>query len=101
MPLFAIDRSSLKTLAGLTAIMLVVIFCAWPGMHSPLFADDVHQLEKTKNMAQWTEIFGVDVFNYYRPVKNALFALAAPFATNLVAWHWIGLTAYLGATAGV
>ena len=101
MPLFAIDRGSLKTLAGLTAIMLVVIFCAWPGMHSPLFTDDVHQLEKTKNMAQWTEIFGVDVFNYYRPVKNALFALAAPFATNLVAWHWIGLTAYLGATAGV
>ncbi len=96
-----LDRNSLKTLTGLAIIMLAVIFCAWPGMHSPLFTDDIHQLEKTKNLAHWTEIFGVDVFGYYRPVKNILFKLAAPFATNLVAWHWIGLTAYLGATAGV
>ncbi len=97
----ALNHKSLKNLAGLAAIMLVVIFCAWPGMHSPLFTDDIHQLEKTKNMAQWTDIFGVDVFGYYRPVKNALFKFAEPFASNLLAWHWIGLTAYLGATAGV
>lgn len=101
MPSFALDRNSLKTFAGLAALMLVVIFCAWPGMHSPLFTDDLLQLEKTKNMAHWAEVFGVDVFGLYRPVKNALFAFAAPFASYPLAWHFIGLTAYLGAIVGV
>ncbi len=91
----------LVRLAGLAIILLLVVFCVWPGMHSPLFSDDTHQLVKTEEFHKWTDVFTVDVFGYYRPVKNALFKLAEPFQANLPAWHWIGVIAYLGATAGV
>lgn len=101
MTLFIPNKNITIPLAGLLVILLAVVFCMWPGMHSPLFADDVHQLAKSKEIVKWTEVFSIDVFGYYRPVKNALFKLAAPFENHLVAWHWIGLIAYLGATVGV
>ncbi len=91
----------LGNLAGLVVILLAVIFCIWPGMHSPLFTDDIHQLDKSMHLSSWTQIFKTDVFGFYRPVKNALFLFAAPYQNNLVGWHWIGLLAYLAATAGV
>ena len=90
-----------NTLVGLFLILLAVIFCIWPGMHSPLFTDDIHQLAKSKNINNWSQAFTSDVFGYYRPVKNILFKLAAPLESNLVAWHWVGLAAYLGAIIGV
>ena len=101
MTLSAPGKNTLVNLAGLAVILLAVVLCIWPGMHSPLFTDDVHQLDRSKAIANWTGIFDPDVFGYYRPVKNALFMIAAPLKTNLVAWHWIGLAAYLGATVGV
>lgn len=101
MTLSASNKDTLARLAGLAIILLAVVFCIWPGMHSPLFSDDTHQLVKTKEFHKWTDVFNVDVFGYYRPVKNALFKLAAPLEGDLVAWHWIGVIAYLGATAGV
>ncbi len=94
-------NNTLVNLAGLAVILLAVVFCIWPGMHSALFTDDIHQLDKSIHFASWTQIFKNDVFGFYRPVKNALFLFAAPYQSNLVAWHWIGLVAYLAATAGV
>lgn len=88
-------------LAVLAVIMLAVVLCIWPGMHSALFTDDIHQLDKSMHLTSWTQIFKTDVFGFYRPVKNALFLFAAPYQNNLVAWHWIGLVAYLAAIAGV
>lgn len=88
-------------LAGLLLILLAVVCCAWPGMHAPLFTDDIHQLRESQNYLNWTGIFDTNGFGFYRPVKNALFMLAAPLQNNLWAWHWVGLGAYLAATAGV
>ncbi|MES2922285.1 MAG: hypothetical protein V4819_12105 [Verrucomicrobiota bacterium] len=95
------NKNVLVNLAGLAVILLAVVFCTWPGMHSPLFTDDIHQLDRSKAIDHWTGVFAPDVFGYYRPVKNALFMIAAPLKDNIVAWHWLGLAAYLGATAGV
>lgn len=95
------NKDLMRSLTGLAAIFLVVIFCAWPGMQSPLFTDDVHQLERSMYLKKWTEIFQPDAFSFFRPVKNLMFMLAAPLVKNLVAWHWIGLIAYLAATAGI
>ena len=101
MTLFVPNKNVAISLAGLFVILLVVVICIWPGMHSPVFSDDVHQLAKSKEIVKWTEVFDIDVFSYFRPVKNALFKLVVPLEDNLVAWHWVGLIAYLGATAGV
>lgn len=101
MTLSAPGNNTLASLAGLAVILLAVVLCIWPGMHSPLFTDDIHQLDRSKAIVSWTGIFEPDVFGYYRPVKNALFMIAAPLKTNIVAWHWLGLAAYLGATVGV
>ena len=95
------SKSTAASLVGLAVILLAVVLGIWPGMHSPLFTDDIHQLDKSKTIVSLAGVFEPDVFGYYRPVKNALFMLAAPLKTNLVAWHWIGLAAYLGATIGV
>jgi hypothetical protein len=94
-------QHTLRNAVGLLIIMALVVFCTWPGMTSPLFTDDIHQLGKSKLTTSWTEIFGTDVFGFYRPVKNAIFMLALPLEKNLMAWHWIGLIAYLAATAGI
>jgi tetratricopeptide (TPR) repeat protein len=94
-------QQALRNAAGLLLIMVIVVICAWPGMTAPLFTDDIHQLEKAKHFASWKEIFGTDVFGFYRPVKNALFMALVPLEKNLVGWHWIGLIAYLAATAGI
>jgi hypothetical protein len=94
-------QQTLRNAAGLLLIMVLVVFCTWPGMTAPLFTDDIHQLEKAKHFASWKEIFGTDVFGFYRPVKNALFMALVPLEKNLVGWHWIGLIAYLAATAGI
>ena len=95
------NKNQTIPLMGLFVILLAVVFCTWPGMHSPVFSDDVHQLARSKEFIKWTEVFNTDVFGYFRPFKNALFKLVAPLENNLVAWHWIGLIAYLGATVGV
>ena len=87
--------------AGLFVILLLVVICVWPAMQSPLFSDDIHQLDKSSNFVKWTEIFNPDVFGFYRPVKNLLFMLLAPVSENLLAWHMVGLVAYLAATAGI
>ena len=88
---------------GLAAALLLALICllAWPGMRAPLFSDDIFQLAKSKQFHSWTEVFGTDVFGFFRPVKNALFMAAAPLENHLVAWHWVGLFAYLAATLGV
>ena len=101
MTLSASNKNALASLVGLSVILLVVVLCIWPGIHSPLFTDDIHQLDRSKAISTWAGVFDPDVFGYYRPVKNALFMIAAPLKTNLVAWHWLGLAAYLGATVGV
>ncbi len=90
-----------SSLAGLFVILLLVIVGAWPGMQSALFADDVHQLDKSSHFVRWTEVFQPDVFGFYRPVKNAIFMVCAPLAKNHIAWHWVGLAAYLAATLGI
>ena len=87
--------------AGLLLLIALVIFCVWPGMHAPPFSDDTYQMRKSASFDSWTEIFGPDVFMYYRPVKNALFMLAAPLEKNLLGWHMIGLISYLAAVIGV
>ena len=87
--------------AGLLLLIALVIFCVWPGMHAPLFSDDIYQMRKSANFDSWKEIFGPDVFLYYRPAKNALFMLAAPLEKNLLGWHMIGLLSYLAAVIGV
>ncbi|GAA5131459.1 tetratricopeptide repeat protein [Luteolibacter yonseiensis] len=90
-----------QDLAGLAFILLLVIACSWPGMHAPLFTDDIHQLERSKGLVSWADFWGTDVFGYYRPVKNALFKLLVPLEKNPVAWHWVGLACYLAATVAV
>lgn len=87
--------------AGLFVILLFVVLCVWPAMRSPLFSDDIHQLDKSSNFVKWTEIFNPDVFGFYRPVKNLLFMLLAPVSENLLAWHMVGLVAFLAATVGI
>ncbi len=94
-------HKNLTGYAGLILLIALVIFCAWPGMHAPLFSDDIYQMRKSANFDSWKEIFGPDVFLYYRPVKNALFMLAAPLEKNLLGWHMIGLLSYLAAVTGV
>lgn len=101
MTLSASNKNALASMIGLSVILLAVVLCTWPAMHSPLFTDDIHQLDRSKAISNWAGVFDPDVFGYYRPVKNALFMVAAPLKTNLVAWHWLGLAAYLGATIGV
>lgn len=91
----------LKNLLGLSVIAILVIICAWPGMSSPLFSDDIHQLEWRPQIKGWISIFQPDVFGFYRPIKNALFLAISPLSENLAAWHIVGLIAYLAATAGV
>lgn len=88
-------------MAALFLILLLVVICVWPAMHSLPFQDDIPQLEKSSHFTTWTEVFKPDAFNFYRPVKNAVFMLAAPLEKNLPAWHWIGLAAYLAATVGI
>ena len=87
--------------AGLFVIFLLIVLCVWPAMRSPLFSDDIQQLDKTSNYLKWTEIFNPDVFGFYRPVKNLLFMLLSPISGNLLAWHMVGLAAYLAAAAGI
>ncbi len=86
---------------GLFLLILLVIFCVWPGMHAPPFADDIHQKMKSKSFDSWTEIFGTDAFAYFRPVKNAIFMLAASLEKNMFQWHLIGLISFLAAVIGV
>ncbi len=94
-------RNPLGSLACLIGILILVIFCAWPGMRAPLFTDDIYQLEKISYYTHWSGVFKPDAFGFYRPVKNTLFLLASPLSKNLMAWHWVGLIAYLGATVGI
>lgn len=94
-------EKSIKALAGLAVILLLVVLCAWPGMHAPLFQDDIPQLARSAGFVRWTEVFKHDAFYFYRPFKNALFMLAAPLQNNLPAWHALGLTAFLASIVGV
>ena len=86
---------------GLIGLLLLVVILIWPGMQAPPFSDDVPQLEKSSHFTSWKQIFEPDAFNFYRPVKNAIFMGAASLEKNPVAWHMIGLAAYLAATIGV
>ncbi|MCB1129711.1 MAG: hypothetical protein KDN05_01185 [Verrucomicrobiae bacterium] len=86
---------------GLLAIIALVVLCAWPGMHAPLFSDDYPQLDRNEDFHHWTDVFQPDAFRFYRPVKNALFMAAAPFQKDLFNWHMFGLAAFLLATIGV
>jgi Tetratricopeptide repeat len=95
------DRSLFWRISALIFIALLVVTSVWPGMVSRPFTDDVFQLEKSSQITKWTEIFQPDAFNFFRPVKNAIFMVAAPFEKNLIAWHWIGLAAYLAAGLGI
>ena len=95
------NRNFIVTLAGLAVIFAAVIFCIWPGMQAPLFTDDIHELERVSHFDKITDVFQPDVFGFYRPVKNALFMAAAPLQKNLMAWHLIGLIAYLAAIVAV
>ena len=97
----ALTNKLFQNAAGLFIIIVLVVFCAWPAMRSPLFTDDIAQIEYNTAFTKWTQIFGPDAFNFFRPVKNAIFHIAAPLKDNLLAWHCIGLAAYLAATAGV
>lgn len=101
MPSFFADKPLLKSLAGLAFIMLIVVFCVWPALYAPLFADDVHQLARSQSFTKWTEAFDVDIFGFFRPSKNVIFMIAAPYEKNLPAWHALGFLAYLAATAAV
>lgn len=101
MSLGVLAHKTLTSYVGFLLLIALVIFCAWPGMHAPLFSDDIYQMRKSANFDSWKEIFGPDAFLYYRPVKNALFMLAAPFEKNLLGWHMIGLLCYLAAVTGV
>ena len=94
-------QNTTTVFVALSVLWVTIILCVWPGMHAPLFTDDVHQLEKSSHFVKWTEIFNPDVFGFYRPVKNLLFMWAAPLSENLLAWHWIGLLAFLGSTIAV
>ncbi len=91
----------LKALLGFLVIAILVVACVWPGMSSPLFSDDIHQLEWKPQVEGWTSIFQPDIFGFYRPVKNALFLAISPLSGNLPAWHIVGICAYLAAAAGV
>lgn len=88
-------------MAGLFVILLLIVVCVWPAMHSLPFQDDIPQLERSSHFTKWSEVFKPDAFNFYRPFKNAIFMIAAPLEKNLPAWHWIGVVAYLAATAGI
>jgi hypothetical protein len=86
---------------GLIGLLLLVVILVWPGMRSAPFSDDVPQLEKSSHYSSWKQIFEPDAFNFYRPVKNTIFMAAASLKDQPVAWHMIGLVAYLAATVGV
>lgn len=86
---------------GLLVILLAVTAIAVPGMNAPLFTDDIHQLDRNAGFSSWTDIFKPDAFSFYRPVKNAIFALVSPWRESLVRWHIVGLACFLLATAGV
>ncbi|MBC8125774.1 MAG: hypothetical protein H8M99_01320 [Gloeobacteraceae cyanobacterium ES-bin-144] len=96
-----VTNSVFQNTTGLLTILVLVIFCSWPAMHSPLFTDDFIQVEYNTVLTKWSQIFGPDGFNFFRPVKNAIFSIAAPLKDNLLAWHSIGLATYLAATIGV
>lgn len=86
---------------GAAALLAVVIACAWPGLHAPLFEDDIPQVERVAAIPHWTGVFQTDAFQFFRPVKNALFKVCLPLRDHLAAIHWVGLVAYLAATLGV
>ena len=98
---FPAPDSSLWKIPGLIVIMLVVIACVWPAMHALPFSDDVPQLEKSSRFTHWTEVFQPDAFNFFRPVKNAIFMAAVPLQKNNFAMHWIALAAYLAGIVGI
>jgi hypothetical protein len=86
---------------GLVALLMVVVILSWPGMQAPLFSDDFWQVDQSSRFVSWKQIFQYDAFGYYRPVKNALFMVAEPLRERPIAWHLLGLVAYLAATVGV
>ncbi|MCB1131651.1 MAG: hypothetical protein KDN05_11010 [Verrucomicrobiae bacterium] len=86
---------------GVVALLAIVIVCAWPGLHAPLFEDDIPQFERVAAIPHWTGVFQTDAFQFFRPVKNALFKACLPLRDHLAAIHWIGLAAYLAAALGV
>lgn len=88
-------------MGALVVILLVIVACVWPAMQSPPFTDDIFQLERSAGFKKWTDIFQPDAFYFFRPVKNALFMWAAALGANMLAWHWIGLVAYLAAAVGI
>jgi hypothetical protein len=91
----------LWNVVGLIGLMLLIVILVWPGMRSAPFSDDIPQLEKSSHYTSWKQIFEPDAFNFYRPVKNTIFMAAASLQHKPVAWHMIGLVAYLAATVGV
>ncbi len=95
------DRKVEWRAGALVLILLLVVACVWPAMHAPPFTDDIFQLEKSSGFKKWTDVFQPDAFFFFRPVKNALFMWAAALEANMLAWHWIGLVAYLAATLGI
>jgi hypothetical protein len=86
---------------GFMGLMLVICILSWSGMQSPPFSDDVSQCDKSSHFTSWKQVFEPDVFGYYRPVKNALFMVAAPLSEKPIQWHLIGLMAYFAAMVGV
>jgi len=88
-------------LALLAIILLLTMVCVWPAMHAPQFTDDIFQLERVSLFKKWSDIFRPDAFHLFRPLKNALFMMAAPYKANLPVWHAFGLMAYLLATLGI
>ena len=74
----SLGRRRRAFVVALVAILYVVIQSfAINAVASP--ADDVQELAYINGMANWTQLFGKDVFGLFRPMKNLLFLLLSCF----------------------
>lgn len=101
MPAKTVHHSVLLCRIGMMLLLLVVTACLWPGLQAPLFQDDFPQLEYVRGFSNGFQVLGIDAFYFFRPVKNLIFLLAAPWDQELPMWHAVGLVAYWAATLGV
>src|ERR1035437_8707884 len=83
-------------------LMLLVVLVALPGLHAPLFMDDIDAIEWVGGFKGWRDVWHFDCYGYFRPVKNAIFyALQPRMGDSTLGLHVFGLCCYFWGMAGV
>lgn len=94
-------RSALRV--GLPVLLLaaVVLIAFQQVFKSPLSYDDTPSIGHVRAFTSWHQIWGPDIFGFFRPVKNLFFSLVEQAGGGLALYHGANLAAYYLAACGV